>query len=101
MPVVNDPAYAEKQKGVVFIEFYTDDCGPCKLMAPKMKKLEEEFTDVWFCYAHVQLHSASAAKYGVRGFPTFVLRKDGRILEIFSGSQSIARMREKLTAAVA
>lgn len=65
---------------VVFYDFWASWCGPCKIMTPIVKEIEEELKDqdVEFKEVNVDEDSATAAKYGVMSIPTFVVEKDGK-----------------------
>ena len=71
----------ELQTGVKLVEFYTTWCGYCK-----KQKLELEAMDkVWIGLIDADKEAAIAAKYNVSGFPTFLIFKNGKEVERFSG----------------
>ena len=62
---------------IKLIDFYADWCGPCKIMAPIFKDLEEEYKGkVEFLKVDVETESEKAAKHNVMSIPTFVIEKD-------------------------
>ncbi|MBO4343605.1 MAG: thioredoxin, partial [Clostridia bacterium] len=62
----------------VLIDFWASWCGPCKMIAPHVKRLSEELTDVLVCKANVDEEAELAVMFGVNSIPTLVLIKDGK-----------------------
>ena len=52
-------------------------CGPCKALAPVMKGIKGEYSDVVFETIDVDTDHEQASKYGIRSVPTVVFVKDG------------------------
>jgi thioredoxin 1 len=75
-----------KKKGVVFVDFYAEWCGPCKMTAPVIEQLAAEQKDVAFYKVDVDQNSELASQYSVFSIPTFVIFKDGQIAAQFSGA---------------
>lgn len=73
----------------VLVDFYATWCGPCKAMQPVLKDAAKELgEDVKILKVDVDKNQKVAAKFKVRGVPTFVLFKDGKILWQKSGAMS-------------
>ena len=75
----------------VLVDFYATWCGPCKAVAPVLKELADEMPGVYFIKVDVDKNPAAAAKYGVRGVPTFVLFRRGE--QLWRGSGAMDKMR--------
>jgi|SaaInl0LU_22_DNA_1037365.scaffolds.fasta_scaffold10016_4 thioredoxin 1 len=92
MEKVNYEEFKELQNGnnKVFIDFYADWCGPCKMMMPVLETVSEEFKDseVTFVKVNADEERELSAEFGVRGIPTFVMIDNGEIKERYSGVQS-------------
>ena len=77
--------YLDKKDPVV-IDFYWEECGPCKTIAPEYEKLSNKYTDVIFLKSE-SADQACHKKYQVGGYPTFVFFKDGKEVSRFSGGR--------------
>jgi len=70
----------------VLVDFYTDWCGPCKMMNPILKDLKKNMGDaINIIKVDAEKNADAAIKYNVRGVPTLILFKDGQILWQQSG----------------
>ena len=93
-PVSFDDALtaAKKEKKLVFIDFYTDWCGPCKRMAREVFPLKNvgDFMNSKFVCLKLNAEKEGvdlAKRYGVRAYPTYVvLDADGKERMTASGS---------------
>eukprot|EP01025_Chloroclados_australasicus_P006453 TRINITY_DN12082_c1_g1_i6.p1 TRINITY_DN12082_c1_g1~~TRINITY_DN12082_c1_g1_i6.p1 ORF type:complete len:212 (+),score=17.28 TRINITY_DN12082_c1_g1_i6:220-855(+) len=56
----------------VFVDFFAEWCGPCKVVAPIIEHLSSQFPDVIFIKVDVDQCQELAQEYGVRAMPTFV-----------------------------
>lgn len=70
----------------VLVDFYADWCGPCKMMTPILKDLKKQMGDtINILKIDAEKNADAAIKYQVRGVPTLILFKNGRILWQQSG----------------
>lgn len=67
-----------KSGKLVVVDFYATWCGPCKVIAPKVAEMDNEFDGVEFIKVDVDSLSEVAAEYQIRAMPTFLLFKDGQ-----------------------
>ena len=64
----------------VLVDFHAEWCGPCKMQAPILKQLASELGDkVRILKIDVDKNQNLAGRYGVRGVPTLMLFKEGRL----------------------
>ena len=73
-------------KGNVFVDFYADWCGPCKMTEPIIDELSTEMKDVKFVKIDVDKNADLAAQYSVFSIPTFIVFKNGQPANQFVGA---------------
>ena len=62
------------------IDFWAAWCGPCKMIAPLLEELSDEYAGrIKVCKIDVDSNPETAAKYNVRGIPTLLVFKNGSI----------------------
>ena len=73
----------------VLVDFYADWCGPCKMMAPVVEKIEQELVgQAKVCKINVDEAGDIASDYGVMSIPTFIVFKQGKPTRTTVGVQS-------------
>lgn len=72
---LNDDNFADAiASGPVFVDFYADWCGPCKMMTPILKELAEDFKDkLVIAKLDIDVCQQTTASYGVTSIPTYIL----------------------------
>lgn len=70
----------------VLVDFYADWCAPCRVVAPLVDQLAEDYADrVGVFKVDVDASPDLASRFGVRSIPTLVLFKDGKPVETLVG----------------
>ena len=73
----------------VLVDFWAEWCGPCKMIAPLLDELAEEYDGkVKIGKVNVDEQQLLAAEYGIRAIPTLLLFNKGEIAEQMVGAKS-------------
>jgi thioredoxin 1 len=89
-------------KKPVFIDFWAVWCGPCRMLNPVIKQLEEEYKGrVEFMKINVDVHRSIAQYFGISGIPAVFIVKDKAVINGMVGLRPIADYQAALKAALA
>jgi thioredoxin 1 len=68
----------ETSEGVVVVDFWAPWCAPCRMVAPIIEDLAEEYDGkVRFAKVNVDESPGVASRYGIRSIPTIGIFRDG------------------------
>ncbi|MBP9816171.1 thioredoxin [Candidatus Woesebacteria bacterium] len=90
---INQDQFEEEviqHKGVVFVDFHAEWCGPCKMTEPIIEDLatNSDYKDkVKFVKVDVDQNQDLAAQFSVFSIPTFITFKDGEPVGQFAGAR--------------
>jgi thioredoxin 1 len=86
-----------KASGPVLVDFWAEWCGPCKQIAPALDQISEELAGkVTVAKINIDENQMTPGKYGVRGIPTMMLFKDGKLAATTVGAMPKSKIVEWL-----
>jgi thioredoxin 1 len=70
-----------KSDKVILLDFWAEWCGPCKMIAPLLDEIAEQYADrLAVVKLNIDENPNVPAKYQIRSIPTLILFKDGEVL---------------------
>ena len=87
----------EGQKGLTVVDFWATWCGPCRMIAPILEQLVDEYEGkVTVAKLDVDANPRAAARFGVRSIPTLLFFKDGKLVDQVIGAVPKSIIEQKL-----
>lgn len=88
LPTVTDATVdAELAAGVVALEFSATWCAPCRMMAPIVEAVAEEYApSLRVLQIDADANPRTMARFGVRGLPTMLVFRDGALVDRIVGA---------------
>ena len=101
---VNDDNFNEvviKSDKPVLVDFWAEWCGPCRMVAPIMEDISQEYNGkALVVKCDVDSSPGVSEKYGIRNIPTILFFKDGKIADKQVGAVPKANFVTKLNALI-
>jgi thioredoxin 1 len=73
----------------VLVDFWAEWCGPCKMIAPVLDELADEYDGrAKICKVNVDEQQQLATEYGVRAIPTLLVFNNGQVADQMVGARS-------------
>ena len=84
---LNEKNFDEHIKnGIKFVTFTADWCSFCQKQKPILKEIANE--NIWIGEVNSDKNPKLVQKYGITGFPAFLLFKEGKLVANFAGYQT-------------
>lgn len=85
----------------VIVDFWATWCVPCKAIEPVVEKLAEEYKEkIKVVRINVDNSQKTPAKFGIRGIPTILMFKNGRVMGQLVGAVPKRKLEELFTKAL-
>jgi thioredoxin 1 len=89
---VSDSSFEEdvlNQGTPVLVEYWAEWCGPCKMIAPILEEIADEYADkLTVAKINIDENRSTPQKYAVRGIPTMMIFKNGELVGTKVGAVS-------------
>ena len=64
----------------VLVDYWAEWCGPCKMIAPILEEIADEYKDkLTVAKMDIDSNTATPQQYSIRGIPTLMVFKDGKV----------------------
>ncbi len=98
---VNDENFAEEvegREGLSMVDFWATWCGPCRMVAPIVEELADEYRDKGLKVGKmdVDANPQTPARYGIRSIPTILFFKGGELVDQVIGYVPRPHLEEKI-----
>tara|TARA_Y100000052_G_scaffold27583_1_gene36825 strand:- start:40518 stop:40853 length:336 start_codon:yes stop_codon:yes gene_type:complete len=95
---INDDTFDTEVLGSdvpVVVDFWAEWCGPCKRLSPNVERVAEEMAGkVKVVKLNVDENPMTMTKYGVRGLPTLIMFKGGKVTATHLGDMHKEKLEE-------
>jgi thioredoxin 1 len=79
------------------VDFWAVWCGPCKMIAPVVDEMSAEYDGrVKFTKMNVDENMSTPGRYGIRGIPTLLLFKEGKVVDQIVGAVPKSKLKEMI-----
>ena len=97
LELTNDNFDATIAEGVTMVDFWAPWCGPCRMVAPVIEELAEDFDGkAKITKVNTDEQQEIADKYGIRSIPTILFFKDGEVVDQMVGAAGKDVFAEKI-----
>ncbi len=90
------------KEGVTMVDFWAPWCGPCRMIAPIIEELSEDFDGkATIAKVNTDEEQDISVKYGIRSIPAILFFKDGEVVDQMIGAASKDAFAEKINSILA
>jgi len=98
---VSDGDFAEKieeSSGLAMVDFWAEWCGPCRMVAPIVEQLAEEYQEKGMKVGKLDVDSnpQTASRFGIRSIPSILFFKDGEHVDTVIGAVPKTHLQQKI-----
>ena len=91
----------EVSEGVTLVDFWAPWCGPCRMIAPVIEELSEDYEGkAKICKVNVDEEQNLAVQNHVRSIPHILIMKNGEVVDQMIGAGSKDDLKQKINAAL-
>ncbi|MBK1661602.1 thioredoxin TrxA [Paracraurococcus ruber] len=95
---VSDDSFKQdvlEAQGAVLVDFWAEWCGPCKMVGPHLEALAQEYAGkLTVAKVNIDDNPMTPNEYSVRGIPTLLLFKDGKLLDSKVGAMPKGQLKD-------
>jgi len=93
---ISDASFSQdvlEADGPVLVDFWAEWCGPCKMIAPVLEELADDYEGkLKICKLDIDANTQTAPKFGIRGIPTLIVFNNGEVVGTKVGALSKSQL---------
>ncbi len=94
----NFASEVEGNEGLSMVDFWATWCGPCRIVAPVVEELAEEYHAKGLKVAKLDVDSSpsTSARFGIRSIPSILFFKNGEVVDKVIGAVPRQHLEDKI-----